>query len=211
MRIKLWLQLFEILIFMEEKKSEWTAFILVGGKSSRMGMDKATIKISHQTFVERITEQLNIYIKEVVLVSSKKAYSEFGLPVIYDIIPNKGPLGAICTALTYSKTNNNLIISCDTPLINTTILKKLMIETTEKDDVVQLASTKKTMPLVATYKKHLAPYFQQHLKDDKLKLQKLISSLQSTKTIPLSPQEEKYLLNINSIEELREAMVILHL
>lgn len=195
---------------MAKKKTDWTAFILVGGRSSRMGFDKATVKISHQTFVERITEQLKVCVEEIVLVSSEKGYSEFGLPVIYDIIPNKGPLGAIYSALTYSKTDNNLIISCDVPFVNTAILKRLMAETTAKDEVVQLASAKKTMPLVATYKKHLAPHFQQHLKDNKLKLQKLISDLQS-KTIHLSPQEEKYLLNINTIEELREAMAIFSL
>ena len=107
-----------------KSKNNITGIILAGGKSSRMGTEKGLILYKNKPFVEHIIEAMNPLVDNIIIISNNKAYKSFGFRCYEDLIKNTGPLAGIYTGLRYSKTENNLIVSCDVPLINTVILIK---------------------------------------------------------------------------------------
>ncbi|MDN6289951.1 MAG: molybdenum cofactor guanylyltransferase [Tetragenococcus koreensis] len=179
-----------------------TSFILAGGKSSRMGMDKGFCKIGQEEFIPRIAKCLTPFSQEVVLVSGLEAYDVFGLKRIEDIYPGKGPIAGIQAALEYTSTENNIIMSCDIPFISPTLIQRLVDETQEQD-VIHLATRHETMPLAALYKKSCRTYFKSRLEKDELKLRDALKGLQ-VKNIQVAEEEERFLSNINTPQELKK-------
>mgnify|MGYP003471374672 FL=1 len=110
-----------------------TGIILCGGKSSRMQKNKALLKLSDKTVIEIVTEKLKSIFNEVLIsANDSKQYDFLNLPVVYDIFIGKGPLAGIHSALKYSSTKNNFIVSCDIPLISIELIKYLINLNSEK-------------------------------------------------------------------------------
>ena len=106
---------------------KFTVIILAGGKSSRMGTDKGLVLMNEIPMIERVIKTVKkAGLSEIIIVSNNTEYKQFGLPVFPDVIPDKGPLGGIYTGLLKSSTVKNLILSCDVPFINETVLKLLI-------------------------------------------------------------------------------------
>src|SRR5690242_16245466 len=74
------------------------AFILAGGKSMRMGHDKALLILDGQTLLERAVELARAVTNQVWVVGDCQKYSSLG-PVIADVYAERGPLGGIHAAI----------------------------------------------------------------------------------------------------------------
>jgi molybdopterin-guanine dinucleotide biosynthesis protein A len=180
-----------------------TGIILAGGKSSRMGRDKGFVKLNGVTFMSHIIEALKPLVKEIIVVSNASEYDVFKLKRVEDIIENSGPLAGLYSGLVHSETEDNMVLSCDVPLINTVVLKKLIDGFTSETDVIQIESRGRTMPLIAMYKKRCAPHFLKHLEQGERRLRVALQGLQ-LKTITLAPDLELYVRNINKLGELND-------
>lgn len=179
-----------------------TAFILAGGKSQRMGQDKAACKIGDETFISAIAKKLNKVADEVILVSNDSEHDKFQLKRIPDVYPHQGPIAGIHAALTFTTTENNLILSCDVPLISSELIQKLLIEKNQ-EDVIYLATEKDEMPLIGLYKKSCTAYFQNKLESNELRLMKALAGLNSRKIV-IAPEDEYCIKNINTPEDLKQ-------
>ena len=116
----------KFIIVVRNKRSDITAFILSGGKSSRIGINKAFLVIKEQPFILKLVELLDSIFSEVVISSNQPALYEFTKrKVINDIFPDKGPLSGIHSALKFSNTEKNFILSCDMPLISEEVINYL--------------------------------------------------------------------------------------
>src|SRR5262245_31299695 len=94
-----------------------TAVILAGGKSSRMGQNKALLLIEGKTLIERIRELLSkIFSQVVVSTASQNAYPRLELPEVVDRYPETGPLGAI-TSVLESGLSPIFCVACDMPFL----------------------------------------------------------------------------------------------
>ena len=151
-----------------------TGIILAGGKSTRMGTDKGLISYKNKTFVEHILSAIQPFVDEIIIISNLNSYDKFELKRYDDLIKNAGPLAGIYTGLYYSNTENNLVVSCDVPLINKKILQKLIAQINNTSEVIQLKSNGKNMPLIAIYKKKCEAIFLEELKQEQRKVQKAI-------------------------------------
>lgn len=105
--------------------SDIEAFILVGGKSSRMGRDKALLEISGKPLAARTAEMVKPLVASVMLIGEPRRQTELGLPVIADRWPGAGPLGAIATALLGTTKLWALILACDLPYLNAKWIQSL--------------------------------------------------------------------------------------
>lgn len=179
-----------------------TSFILAGGKSSRMGMDKGFCTVDKEAFIPLIAKCLSSFSKEIILVSGIQAYDVFGLKRIVDIYPGKGPIAGIHAALEYTSTENNIIVSCDIPFISIQLIKRL-IDEDDGEDVIQLATDNQTMPLIALYKKSTLKHFKNKLEMDALKLRDALQGLE-IKSIIVETEQEQFLSNINTPQQLKE-------
>jgi molybdopterin-guanine dinucleotide biosynthesis protein A len=178
-----------------------TGIILAGGKSTRMGTDKGLISYKNKTFVEHIISAIQPFVDEIIIISNLNSYDKFELKRYDDLIKNAGPLAGIYTGLHYSHTENNLVVSCDVPLINKKILQKLIAQINNTSEVIQLKSKDKNMPLIAIYKKKCEAIFLEELKQEQRKVQKAIKKCK-VNTVLIDTVLEKYTTNINTKNDL---------
>ncbi|TYA78502.1 molybdenum cofactor guanylyltransferase [Seonamhaeicola marinus] len=182
-------------------KKHITGIILAGGKSSRMGTDKGFVKFNNLNFVEYSLNALRPLVTDILIVSDNKDYDAFGYKRIEDDIKDAGPVAGIYTGLKASKTEYNLILSCDIPLIKTEVLKRLIDGIDASTDVIQIESNGKTMPLIALYKKQCTHVFLEALQNDERRLRRVLNTCK-TKNIILN-SDHSATMNVNTKEELK--------
>ncbi len=182
-------------------KKDITGIILAGGKSTRMGSDKGFLSLNGMSFISGIVEAVKPLVSTILLVGDNSDYDAFKLRRVEDIIKDAGPIAGLYSGLFHSETKYNMVLSCDIPLIKTSVLKLLIKEIDEQTDMVQLKSQNKTMPLVALYRKRCMYTCKQLLLKDEKRLRKVADNL-NTKTITVAPEFEQYLQNINTKAQL---------
>lgn len=134
-----------------------SGIILSGGKSSRMGTDKALLKSGDVTIIQRLTKLMQSVFKEVfIITNTPEDYSFLNVPVYEDIIKHKGPLSGIHSGLVHSSKEKNFFISCDMPLISAEFINYLIEYNSDKPAVYCIASGKRQY-LAGVYKKRLLP------------------------------------------------------
>ena len=102
-----------------------TGVILIGGKSRRMGRDKAFLEVAGKTLFERVLEVFRESFAQVVLVGNREErFAGYGLPVVPDIFPGSS-LGGLYTGLYHAETEYVFVSSCDLPFPSTEILRYL--------------------------------------------------------------------------------------
>jgi molybdenum cofactor guanylyltransferase len=92
-------------------------FILGGGESSRMGVNKGLLEIDGVAVIVRTARVVQSVAGSACVVGGAELYRELGLRVIADDWPSAGPLGGIGTALRASEAEWNLIVACDLPYL----------------------------------------------------------------------------------------------
>jgi len=100
-------------------------WVLVGGRSSRMGQDKALIEVEGRPLALRVADSLFLSCNTVSIVGDPARYATLGLPVIPDNFPGQGPLAGIEAALRATSADWNLIAACDMPSLDSTVFASL--------------------------------------------------------------------------------------
>ncbi|HYM07820.1 MAG TPA: molybdenum cofactor guanylyltransferase, partial [Terriglobales bacterium] len=100
-------------------------FVLAGGKSSRMGQDKAFMQFGQRTLLEHALELARAATGDAWIVGSAERFASFG-PLVEDIYPGRGPLAGIQAALAGSRTELNLILAVDMPFLQLDLLHYLI-------------------------------------------------------------------------------------
>lgn len=183
-------------------KSNISAYILCGGKSSRMQTEKGLVKYKNKAFIQWVIDAIQPITKNIFLVTDNQDYSVLGYPLIADIYKDKGPIGGVFSALNHSEDDYNLILSCDVPNISTSVIQKYLINNiSDYKDVTFLSDDDNSYPLIAIYNKRIASKFLEAINSDKLKLVNLLSELEC-QNIKVKSDDFKALKNINTKEEL---------
>jgi molybdenum cofactor guanylyltransferase len=133
-----------------------TAFVLAGGRSSRMGTDKALLHFGDKSLLQRALQTAAAVAGNVYIVGARERYATFG-EVIEDIHPGCGPLGGIHAALTATGTDLNLILSVDMPLMSAEFLTWLIQQAEEIPELIAVPNAAGGLqPLCATYRQAVA-------------------------------------------------------
>ncbi len=151
-----------------------TGIILAGGKSSRMGQDKGLMLYQGKPLIQFAIDAIEPIVESVVIVSSNKDYAQFGYPLIADIYPEKGPLAGIYSGLKSVKSELNIVLGCDMPNVNSSLLEHL-ISLVDNEAVLLPAFNGKTEQLVGIYTKKCEPIFKKEIERDNLKIKDAIS------------------------------------
>ena len=101
-------------------------YLLVGGRSSRMGRDKALLPFHGVALAQAIGGTVRAAAGSCVLVGDPSTYAGLGLSVIPDLYPGEGPLGGILTALYHTAADWNVIVACDMPEVSAGFLERLL-------------------------------------------------------------------------------------
>ena len=145
---------------MSDVRSLCRGFVLTGGRSSRMGQDKALLSFGDRPLAAWVAERVQQVCGDVSLVGEPMKYAAWGFPVIEDVIRNQGPLGGIHAALAHSDARFSLVVGCDMPYLSPEFLGLLLriAQETEADAVVPRSEGFEYEPLCAVYSRScLAP------------------------------------------------------
>jgi molybdenum cofactor guanylyltransferase len=101
-------------------------FVLAGGRSHRMGTDKALLPWRGRPLVVHMAETVRAVAQPVHIIGAPDRYAGFGYPVVADEVAGEGPLGGILTALGLGLAPWNLVVACDMPALETATLRELL-------------------------------------------------------------------------------------
>jgi len=187
-----------------------SAFILAGGKSSRMGMDKAFLEYQGRTLLARALVLARSVASEVRIVGSEEKFAAFGT-VVEDVFGDCGPLGGIHAALLASLTELNLILAVDTPQISTAVLQYLIRQACEAPDaaVVVPRAGGGWQPLCAVYRPEFAKVAERALRAGRNRIDPLFGMVR-TRVVEESELEHAnfpagMFRNLNTPEEWQRA------
>ena len=114
-----------------------TVAILAGGRSSRMGTDKSFVRVLGRPLIEDILAQVTGLGSETLIVTNRPGdYAYLGVPLFGDVLPDKGALGGIYSALYAAKQQHILCIACDMPFVVRPLLEYLISLIPEGDAIV---------------------------------------------------------------------------
>jgi molybdopterin-guanine dinucleotide biosynthesis protein A len=178
-----------------------TGVILVGGKSSRMGTDKALLKLDGRPFVAHVASTLQAVFERVILVANNTtAYGFLGSETFGDVFADCGPLGGIHSGLTHADGGDIFVSASDTPFI-TRDLVRYIIEFHSSALAKIPSSNQRVHPLCGLYKQHCLPMIAERLKSRRLRVLDFVEDIQAT-IIPISPElpffKEDLFSNFNS-------------
>lgn len=117
--------------------STTTVAILAGGASRRMGSDKSFTPLGSKTVFEHVLTQVQALQLPILLITNTpEKYSAYALPMVQDILPDKGSLGGLYTAIQVAESDFTLCVACDMPFLNVKLLCYLLDLCTPVWDVV---------------------------------------------------------------------------
>ena len=153
------------------------AIILAGGKSSRMGTNKALLKINEKTNIERIADALKLLFDDIILVTNDSEQYEFlGLRMVADHFPGMGPLAGVHAGLLASDYDVNFIVACDMPFVSTELAEALVNSCGHYDAVIPVINGKQH-PLFAVFQKKTVGEVAASIEAGRLRMKHLLDQL----------------------------------
>lgn len=179
----------------------FSSVILAGGKSSRMGEDKARLMLEGQRFIDRLYAELSALGECVVSVDSADRRPELSrFRLVEDIYPDCGPLSGLHAALKSAEGDAVLAVSCDMPLFRRELGRYLISCLGESDALVPVTAEGRKNPLCAVYTKKCAAAFERGLLGGSFSVMSALDSI-NVKYISLSEFHSEQLRNINTPQD----------
>lgn len=182
------------------KNDELLGVVLAGGLSARLGHDKALVRLGAgeaPDLLARTVSLLRPLCRKVIIAGRRQP----GYECLPDILPGNGPLGGIASALAHAEGAACLVLSCDLPFMETSILETLIARRRERPrDALVTAfrqqETGHTEALVAIYETAALPYLDKSLAGKRLKISAAVPvALQHH--IPYAARDSLPFFNIN--------------
>ncbi|NOT10218.1 MAG: molybdenum cofactor guanylyltransferase [Methylococcaceae bacterium] len=182
-----------------------TGVILAGGRARRMNhQDKGLLKYRGRPMVSYGIEALAEVCNQVIINANRNIdqYQQFGLPVVVDQTDTfDGPLAGVFTAMIFAETGKLLVVPCDSPLIESTHLNKLLTVLNENDaDIAVAFDGKRLHPVFLALKTELKSSLQHYLASGQTKVDTWLKQ-QKLAIADFSAVPEVF-INLNSLTEL---------
>jgi molybdopterin-guanine dinucleotide biosynthesis protein A len=186
-----------------------TGVILAGGRSTRMGTNKALLEFGGLRLIERVLRTIRPMFPEVRIVANDPdTYAYLDVPIWPDCIPEKGALGGLYTAVFHSTFAQTFCIACDMPFPNRAVIAYLRDQASGYDVVVPRTSDG-YHPLHAIYSKSCLSHMEAMIHADRLKIDRLfplvrLRTVEEEELLPMDPSLRCF-VNVNTREELEAA------
>ena len=183
-----------------------TGIILSGGKSTRMGENKAFIELEGVPIVRRIYTLFKELFQEVIIVTNQpELFKNFDSKISSDLIPNQGALGGLYTGLYFSTFQYSFCVACDMPFIKKALVQYI-INHIEGEDVIVPRTEDGLQPLHAIYSKNCLDPIKIIMEQGKYKIidfynQVNVKIVEEKEFTVLDPLRESF-INVNTPDEL---------
>ncbi len=140
-----------------------SVIILAGGRSQRLGVDKALLEFDGKWLLLRLLDTLRPLSDDILVVTNNaERLAKLPVRLVSDLYPNTGPLGGIYTGLVAMCHPHGLVVGCDMPLLNLELLRYMILLATDFDIVIPCLAGN-VEPLHAIYGKSCMPAIAQAL------------------------------------------------
>lgn len=189
-----------------------TGFILAGGRSSRMGSDKALLTWGGESLLQRAITTAQKACGQVFICGPCSRYSAFGA-VVEDAEFGRGPLSGIQAALHATQTDLNLILSVDLPLITAEFLIWLLQQARTGEQMITMPETLgRLQPLCAVYKRQVLEHVDRALAQREFKVTRLATRVAtrivSEEEMQSAGFDQQIFANLNTPEEYESLLQI---
>jgi molybdopterin-guanine dinucleotide biosynthesis protein A len=187
-----------------------TAFAIAGGRSRRMGRDKALLPWGDSTLLEHALGRLRQLSDDVrILCGPQRRYEDRGVPVVIDAAAESGALVALLSGLLVLERPLGLFLATDLPLVPVELLRHLISLASETDAVVP-AGVRGPEPLCAVYTRECLAPIQAAVARGDLKMTSFWEKVR-IRAVPHSElrgfgDPERLFLNLNSPEDYARAL-----
>jgi molybdopterin-guanine dinucleotide biosynthesis protein A len=194
---------------MDAASPEVTAFILAGGKSTRMGADKAFVTLDGRMLLARALQLARSVTRDARIVGDPAKFEPFA-SVVEDRFRDCGPLAGIHAALRASPTELNLTLAVDVPFVSPSLLQYLIKRAKNSAATATVPRTNGGwQPLCAVYRRQFADAAEKALRAGRYKIDALFATVE---TLAIEEEElirvgfsAKMFRNLNTREELEAA------
>ncbi len=157
------------------RKTSMTGIVLCGGKSSRMGTNKAFLEVEGGRLIDRVLRVLGRHFEEVIMVTRTPVdYQDMDAVIVTDMIPDAGVLGGIYTGLFFSSAENAFVAACDMPFLDDRFIDH-MIRRVKNYDIVVPMTREGFQPLHAIYSRRCLPEMLRMIERATLKVSELFN------------------------------------
>ena len=196
---------------MQRHEAPLGAVVLAGGRSSRMGADKTTLDFCGVRMIDHVTATLAPLTDRVVVVArSRDQLGRIDAAVIEDDEAYAGPLCALVAGLRATGAERCVVVACDMPFLNTSLLERLTTLPGEQDDAAIPTTEAGPEPLHAVYRDCAIEPLLSAVASGERSLRGALGRL----TVRWMPEQEwrpidpdgRSFLNVNTPEDLEQAV-----
>lgn len=181
------------------------AVLFAGGKSSRMGEDKALLPFGGYSTLSEYQYRRLSALFEKVYISSKGEKFDFPAEIIFDQYPASSPLVGLASVFESLEEEAVFVLSVDAPFVNEAVIERLMQQLKGEDAVIARTPEGK-QPLCGIYTRTILPFVQESIQDDRHKIGNI---LQKVMTKYVDFEEEQLFMNLNHPHEYEAAVQLL--
>jgi molybdopterin-guanine dinucleotide biosynthesis protein A len=190
-----------------------SSIVLAGGRGLRLGRYKASIEFNGESLIQWVVSRLDFLGGEVIIViaEGQKLPKLNACPeprIVTDVYPGKGPLVGIYTGLLNSRSDYNLVVACDMPLLNRHLLAYILKEADGFDITIPRLGNM-LEPLHAVYSKNCIQAIERLLSEESLKIDRLLDLVKvryvESEEIDGFDRQHLSFFNMNTPEDLDKA------
>jgi molybdopterin-guanine dinucleotide biosynthesis protein A len=184
--------------------------ILAGGKSTRMGRDKAFLEVGGEMVIDRVIAQVRPLTDDLFINTNTPAqYERFQLRIEQDVYPGRAALGGIFTAIHAARYQHVLVVACDMPFLNRKLLRYLANLAPTADVVIPLISPPQPETLHAIYGKACLPAIEPRLQANRLRIIDFFDDVSvnfiERRDVARFDPEFRSFINLNTPDDLEKA------
>lgn len=190
-----------------------TVVIQAGGQSRRMGQDKALIPFLGEPLINRVIQRVSPIADEILVTTNHpQDFSFLSFPLITDLLPGRGALGGVYTALSAAKHPLVALVACDMPFINHKLLDAQRIAMlTHNADLVIPRVEGGLEPFHAIYdRENCLPHIHDSIHEDRWRVDSWFSkvNIHFFEEAEIQPYDPRWMSfrNVNTPEELEKAL-----
>lgn len=154
-------------------ENDIATFITAGGESTRMGTNKGLMEIAGKPMVIHLADMLSENGISFKIIANRQEYGILKSDVVKDVVPEKGPMGALLTAFHYAGRKDVLLLGCDTPFFPFLAFNRLIKNARQKAITAAFFSGR-INPLQAIYSYGFKDIVEQRIENNQLRMLDLI-------------------------------------
>ena len=198
-----------------DSQPQLAGVVLAGGRSSRMGVDKASLVIDGRTMLQRTVDALEGVVDEIVVVlapgqAQDEVQSSHPVRFVEDPVEGEGPLVGIAAGLGAAQAPVALVVGCDMPYLRPALLRLIAERASAGSRLVVPLHAGRPEPLCSAWRTNAVTVIHAHIEAGDRAIMAVASDLDAQRVPPedyaAADPDGRSFINLNTPEEFRAVL-----